>query len=127
MNKYRIIALQEDNTITNFGFQGKYRTQKEGGVSWNWGGIELFTRIPCSNCQKKLSEKELKNGNYNLWTSDNFSWIDKKFACYWNRHLIKYQVPDKEQNCRQFKDGKQLVLKLAFIIIDITHKECNNQ
>ena len=124
MSKYRVVALLENNKETDFGFKGEFRTQTEVAKSWNWGGTELFTRIPCGNCGKKFSNKELISGNYNLWTDDSFSWIDKKFHCYWNRHLIKYRVPDEEQDCRKFKDGKQLVLKLAFIITDITHKIC---
>jgi hypothetical protein len=84
----------------------------------------LFERIPCSKCKQLFTEKELRDNNYYLWTDESFSWIDKKFNCYWNRHLINYQVADENNDCRNFKDGRHLVLKLAFIITDLTHKKC---
>lgn len=120
----KLKSIDEKNKEIDFGFIGKYRCQSFTSPSWNFEGKELFEQIPCSNCEKKFTKKDLINNNYYLWTHEKFSWIDKKFNLYWDRHLINYQVIDEENKCRKFPDGKQLILKLSFIVTDITHKNC---
>jgi hypothetical protein len=64
--KKRLLAINEQNEEVDFGFVGKYRTQTDVAVSWNYEGKKLFERIPCSKCKQLFTEKELRDNNYYL-------------------------------------------------------------
>lgn len=95
-----------------------------------YGGQILFLKIPCDNCGVKFTEQDLKNSNYDLWTNQTLSWIDKKTKLTWDRFKIKYQIPDQKDEkgeCHNFRDSKQLILKVCFVVTKLTHKLCNEK